>query len=116
MKVYRRHNCTAKHRTPRVMVKCMFPRAVWVKGAGAYACLAWCRVLSVSLHEAAEDAYASKDFIDGYACGGNCTGRHEVVYIALDAAAKPHTPKTPTESTNGYMGWMPPGWADGASA
>ena len=81
MKTYRRHNCERRHRTLRTLARCMFPKAAWVVGEGPYAVLAWCRVLTVSLHPDLDAARGSLDFIDSYHCGGRCSRRHEVVVL-----------------------------------
>lgn len=85
MKTYRRHNCTRNHRTYRTAMKCMIPRAAWITGEGEYALIAWCRVPTISLWKSIEDAESSKEFIDGYACGGRCSRRHEIVHIVRDS-------------------------------
>lgn len=83
-KIYRRHNCVRKHRTFQTAAKCIWPRAAWVQGEGRFALLAYCRVLTVSLHETAEAAEDSKAFIDEFHCGGMCYGRHEVLELDLE--------------------------------
>lgn len=37
VKTYRRHGCQAKHRTYKTVAKCIWPKATWVHGEGAYA-------------------------------------------------------------------------------
>lgn len=81
MKTYRRHRCDRQHRTERTFMECAFPKAAWVVGSGRFAVLAWCQVLTVSLHETEERAHDSCAFIDRTRCGGRCTGRHEVVEV-----------------------------------
>lgn len=84
MKTYRYHYCGAKHRNYTTIAQCLWPRAVWITGYGAYASLSRCRNRyepSVMLHATAEDAYRAKDFIDALACGGRCCRDHEVVKI-----------------------------------
>jgi len=80
MKVYR-HNCARRHRNYRTLAACMFPRAEWVVGEGAYASLAWCRPLTIELHETFAEAEAAKTLIDAIACGHTCTRRHEIVRL-----------------------------------
>lgn len=46
--------------------------AVWISGRGCFALLAYCRDLSVSLHETRADAEADKAAIDEMGCGGRC--------------------------------------------
>ena len=50
MKVYRRHNCTAAHRSARTFMKCAIPKAAWIVGRGDYASIAWCDVPTVELY------------------------------------------------------------------
>ena len=83
MKAYRRHNCRRSHKTYRTLARCMFPRAAWIEGEGPIALLAWCDVLTVSLHLTQSAALEDKEVIDASACGGQCTGRHEVVKLVL---------------------------------
>jgi hypothetical protein len=81
VKVYRRHNCTARHRTFKRFVECAIPRAVWVEGEGPYAVISWCNVPAVTLWPTAEKA---RNVLDSLAmCGHHCTGNHEVVVIVL---------------------------------
>lgn len=84
MKTYHRHNCTSKHRTLQTLTRCMFRRAEWIQGDGPYACLAWCSVLTITLHPTFDDAYHAKDHIDDHACGHACTNHHEIVVIDLE--------------------------------
>lgn len=77
--VYRRHNCTKKHRTARTFMKCAIRRAVWIWGEGEYALIAWCGVPTVMLHETREQAEWSEEQIDRYGCGHECDGRHIIV-------------------------------------
>ena len=44
--------------------------------------LAWCDVLTVTLHATHDDALEAKRIIDFSYCGGRCTGRHEIVKLA----------------------------------
>lgn len=83
VKTYRRHNCQAKHRTYATTAKCMFRRAAWIDGTGPIALLAWCDVLTVTLHQDLESAEKSRSFIDDLACGHACTRRHEIVRLEL---------------------------------
>jgi hypothetical protein len=85
LKTYRKHNCERAHRSFRTLATCMFPRAHWVVGEGAYATLAWCGGLSVMLHSDLEKATISKDQIDMTGCGHLCTKRHEVVRLELSS-------------------------------
>jgi len=81
LKVYRRHNCHAEHRTLRALAKCMWPRAVWVAGEGRYATLAHCDVLTVQLHQTREAAESALGMIDRTGCGGGCHRHHELIRL-----------------------------------
>jgi hypothetical protein len=77
-------DCGRNHRTWRALAKCRYPDAAWVWGdppaAGpCFALLAHCRVLTVTLWAAREDAEREKAVIDETACGGRCWRAHEVV-------------------------------------
>ncbi len=75
-------DCSVSHRSHTTMAKCIWKRAAWVSGAGPYALLAHCQVLTVTLHRTAEAAERSKEGIDG-ACGHMCSSRHEIVELVL---------------------------------
>lgn len=81
MKRYQRHRCTSNHRTFNIFARCAVPRAAWVAGEGAYACIAWCRVPTITLFSDPEEAQKARELIDATACGGACTRRHEVVEL-----------------------------------
>jgi hypothetical protein len=81
MKTYRRHNCSRRHRTYRTLANCIWPRAAWVQGDGAYASLAHCHVLTVWLYDTLEEAEHAKWFIDWHGCGGKCSNHHEIVCL-----------------------------------
>jgi protein involved in temperature-dependent protein secretion len=82
VRTYRRGNCEQSHRTYRTLARCMFPRTAWIAGEeGPIALLAWCQVLTVTLHHNIDGAAAAKSIIDYSACGGRCTGRHEIVQL-----------------------------------
>ena len=84
MKTYRRHNCTAQHRTARTFMKCAVRNAVWVMGSGEFALIAWCGLPSISLWASAVEAEEERELLDGTGCGGRCTRRHEVVRVDLE--------------------------------
>lgn len=84
VKTYRRHRCDRRHRNTRTLLACAYPRAAWIVGRGPFAVLAWCHVLTISLHPDLEAARKSLAFIDSTRCGGRCTGRHEIVRVILD--------------------------------
>jgi hypothetical protein len=74
-------------------MKCVMPRAFWVKGDGDYAVIAWCgedrergRVVrkgTVYLYPTLEAAERSKAGIDRISCGGKCMHQHEIVRLEL---------------------------------
>lgn len=82
--VYKRHRCEKKHRSARTFMKCAIPRAVWIRGEGSFALIAWCEVPTVTLHKTVELAESAKERIDCSACGHMCHGRHVIVRIELD--------------------------------
>ncbi|MDR6439087.1 hypothetical protein J2790_004262 [Paenarthrobacter nicotinovorans] len=86
MKTYRKHKCTRQHRTSKTFLACAIPRHHWIRGKGNIALIAWCDAPSISLWTKAEDADASKDFIDAVGCGGRCTGRHDIIQVQGVAA------------------------------
>ena len=86
MKTYTSHRCNKAHRSYRTFMECAIPRAAWVRGDGAFAVIAWCRVPSVELHPDLESAEAAKASIDQSACGGKCVRNHEIVRVVLPGA------------------------------
>jgi|GEM_PF-2526319 len=85
VKVYRLHHCAANHRTERTFLQCAIPRLAWVAGSGSYALIAWCKVPTVTLYPSLADALEGAEVIATGGCGGRCRGRHEVVYVDLEA-------------------------------
>lgn len=83
VKRYRRHNCTARHRTHATMANCVWKRAAWIHGRGQFAVVAYCRVTTVTLHDNIESATDAKRLIDGGACGGLCSRNHEIIELVL---------------------------------
>jgi hypothetical protein len=81
MKTYQLHWCARSHRTYQTFARCVWRRAVWVRGEGPYAVLAHCRSLTIALYADLEDAEYAKRLIDRTACGGRCTGDHEIIRI-----------------------------------
>lgn len=70
--------CGRNHRAVRTLLKCRFPRAAWIAGDGEIALLAWCKVLTISLHEHLDDAEMNKAFIDRTGCGSRCHRDHRI--------------------------------------
>lgn len=87
MKTYRRHYCERTHRTYRTTAKCLWPRAYWITGDGPYATLAWCRVLTIELHDDWPTAVSAMRVMGGTGCGGACGNRHEMVYLCFEHLA-----------------------------
>lgn len=54
-----------------------------ITGNGQFALLAWCRVLEVTLFSTRTEAEKFKDDIDRTACGGGCTGDHEIIDLSI---------------------------------
>jgi hypothetical protein len=84
---YRRHHCTRRHRKFETVAKCVWPNAEWIDGDGPYAVLAYCRVLTITLHHDLTSAEQSLQTINESACGGRCSGSHRIVRLADDLAA-----------------------------
>lgn len=78
---YRRHNCTRRHRTFGALARCIWPRAAWISGEGAFVVVAHCRVTTVTLHADVEAAQSALDTIDGGSCGGRCSRHHKLVRL-----------------------------------
>jgi len=57
--------------------------AAWIEGDGQFALLAWCRVLTVTLWPTRAEALKQKKVIDETACGGGCTGNHEIIDLSI---------------------------------
>lgn len=79
--VWRQHNCTSRHRTVKTWLRCAVPRLEWVHGSGEIALIAWCRHITITLHDSVESAEASKRFIDASGCGGRCVRNHQIVRV-----------------------------------
>jgi hypothetical protein len=83
---YRRHNCDRRHKTYRTAAGCIWPRAEWIDGRGPFAVLAYCRVLTVTLHQTAESAQRALALINSDACGGLCHNAHGIVQLHRSVA------------------------------
>jgi hypothetical protein len=70
-----------EHRSYRTLAQCLYRRAEWINGEGPYAVLAHCRVLTVTLWKNLPAAEEAKRMIDGGACGGRCSGDHQIVEL-----------------------------------
>jgi hypothetical protein len=68
-----------------------WPSAWQIDGDGPYAVLAHCRVLTVELFDALEQAAARRAILDDHQCGGRCCGDHEIVDL------RQPTPSTETD-------------------
>ena len=74
--------CKGQHKTWNAIARCKLKYASWINGEGRYALLAWCKPLSVTLHETRESAEKDKAGIDKTACGGNCVKNHVIWDLA----------------------------------
>ncbi|WP_409186711.1 hypothetical protein F9C11_21720 [Amycolatopsis sp. VS8301801F10] len=92
-KIYRKHNCSAKHRTWRTLAACMWPQAAWISGEGQYATVSRCsesavrQVVSVALHDDLAKAKEALDLINATACGGRCVKDHELIKLERDTSS-----------------------------
>ena len=84
MKRYCQHRCEKQHRDPRTFLRCAIRGLSWVEGAGEYAVVAWCRTPTITLWPKPDLAHAALTELNALACGGRCTGRHEIVHIEID--------------------------------
>ena len=72
----------------RTLARRTWPRAAWIVGAdGPYATVSHCPPLTVELHDTREDAEATLAFINTYACGRRCSGRHRIVDLTEAAVS-----------------------------
>ena len=60
------------HRSDAAEARCLWRHAEWVTGAGRWATLAGCGVLTIALHRTKADALASLALIDQLGCGHRC--------------------------------------------
>jgi hypothetical protein len=79
--IYRRHNCARAHRGYRTFAKCVWPRAVWIAGNGAFAVVAYCRAITITLHQDLDAARDALQTIDATGCGGRCSRHHKLVQL-----------------------------------
>lgn len=80
MKTYRRHNCTAQHKTNRTFLKCALRNINWISGEGNYAVIAWCNRTITLWHEQ-DRAQQALDLITSDRCGHRCRHNHELITI-----------------------------------
>jgi hypothetical protein len=64
-------------------MRCAIVGLEWIDGKGTYACIAWCHVPTVTLHETENEAQKAKERIDRTACGSRCLRKHEVVQVVI---------------------------------
>ncbi|MFJ5155756.1 hypothetical protein ACIQCF_30130 [Streptomyces sp. NPDC088353] len=79
VKIYRRHNCQARHTTWADLAACIWPAAA-ISGDGPYAVLA-CRTQAVALYTGSAQATARKRTSDRDGCTPGCIRRHQVVLL-----------------------------------
>lgn len=73
--------------TWRTVARRRWPRAGWIAGDGPIATVSDCPPCrTVELHRTRDLAEATLAFINHYACGHGCIGRHRVVCLAEGAA------------------------------
>lgn len=70
--------------------KSWWPNAEWVIGRGRWATLAYCRVLTIQLHDTEEQAEKALNWIGRIGCGGVCHRDHHLV--DLDRSKPAHLP------------------------
>ncbi len=80
---------TRRHQSWATVARCRWRRAEWVSGdppgnGQCWALLARCGTLTVSLHRTREAAERAKSGIDRWACGGRCSGAHEIVVLGAE--------------------------------
>lgn len=85
LKVYRHHRCSRRHRTYKVLAKCMLPHLWWIHGEGQFAVVAWCCHVTVSLYDDEIEALEAHLALADIGCGRRCTGRHEVIRLEKEA-------------------------------
>lgn len=81
--------CGHRHRSPRTLVACLFPRATFLGGRGPWAVVSECpsrhfprdRYRTVTLHPDISTALAAKATIDSDACGHACINRHRIYEV-----------------------------------
>ena len=82
MKVYKKHNCEAKHRSPKTFARCNWQSAK-IDGEGPYAAVHYFKVgkyydTHITLYPTIEAAEGH--FTVPVKCSGTCSS-HEVVYL-----------------------------------
>lgn len=60
----------------------LWPQAEWIDGDGPFAVLAYCRTLTIELHEDRESAEKAMMFIARAGCGGQCYADHELINLS----------------------------------
>jgi hypothetical protein len=91
MTTHRRHNCTRNHRTYKAAAKCIWRKAEWITGEGPYAVLAYCSVLTITLHATIESADEALYVIGDTGCGGKCRRDHTIRILAPLDQMRPAT-------------------------
>ena len=63
------------------MAEKLWPDAEWITGEGKWALLAFCDVLTITLHKTFLKAEKNRDYIDTFGCGHACfrEGRKHVI-------------------------------------
>ena len=85
-KVHVHPGCAVRHRSWNTLANCKYSGNVWVIGNGPVALLAWCDVLTISLHPDTETAQGAREWIDRIRCGHACVNHHEIVSLTEGAS------------------------------
>lgn len=82
--VYRRHDCTSRHRSFNAMAKCIWRKGFYEpRGEGPYAAVHYCRRWKPGAIVTLFATQAEADQQNGWECGGACIGRHQTVKLVL---------------------------------
>lgn len=87
MKRYTKHQCECRHKSVQTFLRCAYPSAAWVVGDGSYAVITYCRTPTITLWPKPDLAQAALTELNALACGGRCTGRHEIVQIEIGGSS-----------------------------
>lgn len=71
-----RCKCGRAHRTYNKVAKCVWPKAWWYSGEGAFALIAFCGGETVTLWKTLAEAEEKEVLLRGTRCGGSCAGDH----------------------------------------
>lgn len=81
---YRRHNCSARHRTFQAMARCIWSRGYYSPvGEGAYVAIHDCRRPNPGGTVTLFATFAEAQQQNRWECGGACRKAHKVVRLVL---------------------------------